>query len=113
MRFERIFLSALISKVSPATMLGPIALLKGALSHFLSRTKLMSQPVESIQAQLDRAQANLKLVEARLDGKELKKQPHWREANAAVVQLERRVAASQTRHASATAGDESEASSDE
>lgn len=53
------------------------------------------QPSSTIETQIERAKEQLQRVEASLEGKELKKQPKWRAANAQVNQLESRLAAHQ------------------
>lgn len=61
----------------------------------------MVQPSSTIETQIERAKEQLQRVEASLEGKELKKQPKWREANAQVNQLEARLAAYQAQRGAA------------
>lgn len=54
----------------------------------------------TLQRQLEVAQQERSTIEEAFAGKELKKQPKWRQANAAVVSLEGRLAKAQSRSAS-------------
>jgi len=60
------------------------------------------QPSSTIETQIQRAQEQLQRVEASLEGKELKKQPKWRAANAQVNQLEARLSAYQQQRGSSS-----------
>lgn len=72
----------------------------------------MPLKVTTLQRQLEVAQQERSTIEAAFAGKELKKQPKWRHANAAVVSLEGRLAKAQSRSVSTAAAAEAETETD-
>ncbi len=60
----------------------------------------MPLKVETLERQLEAAQKERAAIEAQFEGKEPKKQPKWRSANAAVESIEHRLSKAQSRSAS-------------
>lgn len=68
---------------------------------------------DTLQRQLEVAQADRAAIEAEFAGKELKKQPKWRRANALVNSLTERLQSAQSRSAVGVAEESSDDAAEE
>jgi hypothetical protein len=66
----------------------------------------MPLSVSTLNTQLETARSDRSAVEGQLDGQEPKKNPRWRQANALVSSLEKRLETAQIRTKSNTSDDE-------